>query len=73
MDSFQEGRLRQARSFLEEGVSKMSETPEVQHVGMVRYMLGDEGAARAALPEAASSTADFQVKRMPFAVSPFST
>ncbi|HXT11944.1 MAG TPA: tetratricopeptide repeat protein, partial [Candidatus Angelobacter sp.] len=57
------GEYPRARALLEDSASKLSGNPEVQlHLGMVRYMMGDEGPARAALQEAANSTEDFPSK-----------
>jgi tetratricopeptide (TPR) repeat protein len=52
-----------ARALLEESDTERPNQPEVQfHLGMARYMLGDEEAARIALQQAASSTVDFPGK-----------
>lgn len=52
-----------ALSVLSESASKLSENPEVNyHLGMTRYMLGDEAGARAALAFAAGASTDFPGK-----------
>jgi tetratricopeptide (TPR) repeat protein len=52
-----------ARALLEDSAGKMPKEAEVQyHVGMARYMMGDEEPARQALQQAAASTADFPGK-----------
>lgn len=52
-----------ALSVLSESASKLSENPEVHyHLGMTRYMLGDEAGARAALAFAAGAATDFPGK-----------
>jgi len=49
---------------LEESAEKLPSQPEVAyHVGMVRYMMGEEDLARTALREAADSAADFPGKQ----------
>lgn len=49
-----------ALSVLTESASKLPENPEVQyHLGMTRYMLGDEAGARRALTIATESAASF--------------
>lgn len=60
---FKKGDYARARGLLEESAGKLSSQPEVQyHLGMARYMLGDEDLARTALQEAASSTQEFPGK-----------
>ncbi|MBE2212925.1 MAG: tetratricopeptide repeat protein [Opitutaceae bacterium] len=52
-----------AASVLSESASRLTANPEIQyHLGMARYMLGDEAGARAALSAAAGATADFRGK-----------
>lgn len=52
-----------AASVLAESASKLTTNPEVQyHLGMTRYMLGDEAGARAALAAAVASTSEFRGK-----------
>ncbi|MDB6021253.1 MAG: repeat-containing protein, partial [Pedosphaera sp.] len=53
----------QADSLLQESASKLSSLPDVQlHLGLTRYMMGDEAAARTSLQYAAQSKDDFPDK-----------
>jgi tetratricopeptide (TPR) repeat protein len=60
---FKKGDYRKALGLLQEGADKLPEAPEIQfHLGMARYMLGEEGAARNALQKATNASADFPGK-----------
>jgi tetratricopeptide (TPR) repeat protein len=60
---YKKGDYARARALLEESAGKMPNAPEVQfHLGMTRYMLGDEELARRALQTAVSSTEQFPGK-----------
>jgi len=60
---YEKGDYARARTLIEDSASKAPGVAEVQyHLGMVRYMLGDEEPARRALQQAASSTTDFPGK-----------
>ena len=60
---YKKGDYARARGLLEESGGKFQDEGEIQfHLGMVRYMLGDEDLARPALQKAASSTQDFPGK-----------
>jgi tetratricopeptide (TPR) repeat protein len=60
---YKKGDYARARALLEDSAGKMPNEAEVQyHVGMARYMMGDEDPARQALQTAAASTADFPGK-----------
>ena len=58
--SFKKGDLSEARRLLQESANKLPDVSEIQfHLGVVLYMLGDEGMARAALQKAIEAPADF--------------
>jgi tetratricopeptide (TPR) repeat protein len=60
---YKKGEYMRALGLLTESASKLTEEPEVQlHLGMVHYMLGEEGPARLALQQAARSPDDFPDK-----------
>jgi tetratricopeptide (TPR) repeat protein len=60
---YKKGEYMRALGLLTESASKLPEEPEVQlHLGMVQYMLGEEGAARLALQQAVHSTDEFPGK-----------
>jgi len=57
---YKKGDYARALGLLEESAAKLPNLPEIQfHLGMARYMLGDEEEARSALQQAAGSTHDF--------------
>jgi tetratricopeptide (TPR) repeat protein len=62
--AFRKGDYAWAQPLLEEAAQGLPDDPEVQyHLGLVRYMLGQEEAARAALQRAAAATRDFRGKK----------
>jgi len=61
--TYKKGDYAHARTMIEDSASKMPDEAEVQyHLGMVRYMMGDEELARQALQQAAASKTDFPGK-----------
>lgn len=60
---FQRGEYMRALGLIEESAMRLTDEPEIQyHLGMTRYMMGDEESARAALERAATLAHDAQLK-----------
>jgi tetratricopeptide (TPR) repeat protein len=60
---FKRGDYSNALPLLQESAGKLPDVPEVQfHLGMAYYMLGQDGAAQAALQKAVDAGADFPSK-----------
>jgi putative PEP-CTERM system TPR-repeat lipoprotein len=60
---FKKGEYGDALPLLQESAGKLPDVPEIQfHVGMARYMLGQEEPARLALQKAADASTDFPGK-----------